>query len=291
MPTFVNTYLSALVRKGLLLLFGFIAKFGLPTAAAFLVSREAAIETGIVGFIGTLFVDGCVSLSKSGLLSKYKILTGLPPNASHDESLAAISKAVTVAEMAVGKPLAAIKNPASINPVAGLIVALLLPALALGQVGCTAIESAVKGGTAASELAKVSNTAQSVLNVGTLVPAAQKAKLAELVQSFVMLHPKNVGLLEVPAKALESIATVNGELPDPNGVVFTVISWGGNIPDIGSFVTDFVTFYKLAYPFLHNSVGALTELAELIRSFEPQKVAPAASPAPVQYVTIPRARL
>ena len=140
-----------------------------------------------------------------------------------------------------------------------ILSALLFAAIPFLGTGCSTTKQA-------AALSATTAIAGTVATDAALLPAALVAK----VQALVSAHPGVEPYLVTVANGLESIANVEAKLPSPNSTEATLIEWtAGNIPGVGSYVTDLVGLYKEFYPAIAPTGAALSELAEVVRSSVP----------------------
>ena len=275
-PSTLSVLAGPMLLKGVRWLVGFLGVWLLSHAftnsATFITGHADQITGGIVSLALFLITDGYSRIVSTLGKAKVNTAAGLPADTSHDETADKVKDLVQIAapalSTAASNPSAAALRGTGI-PTA-LLLALFLPAFMF--TGCNTTSDL---STLNSTLAKASTTAQSVLSVSTLVPSKYKAELNTLILNYVTAHPTFSPKLETVANALESVASANAKLPDPNNTMNTLLAtWGGGIPEIGPFIVDFEAFYKVAYPYLTGGAAALTELAELIRSYETAIVSP-----------------
>lgn len=134
------------------------------------------------------------------------------------------------------------------------------PRLSLLVAAGTALLGVLPTGCATAPTA--SAPAPATMVVAPLVPAQTSASLRALIAR----HPAARPYLVTVANALQSIAIADARLPDPNSASLSLLSWCALIPEVGSYVGDFLTIYRGAYPTLSKSGGALSEIAEIIRA-------------------------
>lgn len=105
-------------------------------------------------------------------------------------------------------------------------------------------------------------TTPPVVVVAPLVPASTRAAIVALIAK----HPEAKPFLVTIANSLQSIANVNAQLPDPDGTLGALVQWTTLLPQVGSYIADFMLIYRQAYPVLHQSGAVMAEIAEIVRS-------------------------